>query len=113
MEVRNPDPSTNPYLTLALFLAAGLDGIRNQIMPPEAVNLNMFKATEEELRKMQVQSLPTSLKEAIQAFREDTFVQGVLGERISQKFISTKTKEWESYRRQVSKWEIEQYLYKI
>lgn len=113
VEVRNPDPSTNPYLTLALFLAAGLDGIRNQIMPPEAVNLNMFKATEEELKNMQVQSLPTSLKEAIQAFREDTFVQEVLGERISQKYISMKTKEWESYRRQVSEWELEQYLYKI
>ena len=38
VELRNPDPSANPYLALAVCLAAGLDGIKEGTMPPKAVN---------------------------------------------------------------------------
>jgi glutamine synthetase len=41
--VRNPDPSCNPYLGLAVILKAGLDGIKNQIAPPDPVEQNIFE----------------------------------------------------------------------
>ncbi|RDU23753.1 type I glutamate--ammonia ligase [Anaerosacchariphilus polymeriproducens] len=113
VELRNPDPSCNPYLALAVCLAAGLEGIKNKIMPPESIDGNIFNMTEEEMKEVGIQSLPRTLKEAIDEFKADTFIQNVLGEHISTKYIEAKTKEWEDYCQKVSEWELEQYLYKF
>lgn len=113
IELRSPDPSCNPYLALAVCLAAGLDGIKNKIMPPESIDGNIFRMTEEEMEEMGIQSLPRTLKEAIDEFKKDTLIQNVLGDHISTKFIEAKTKEWEDYSQKVSEWELEQYLYKF
>lgn len=113
MELRSPDPSCNPYLTLAVCLAAGMDGIKNQIVPPERVDRNIFTMSEEEKEELGVESLPRTLKEAIEEFEKDAFIQEVLGNHISKKYIEAKTKEWDDYIQRVSKWEVEQYLYKF
>lgn len=113
LELRSPDPSCNPYLMLALCLGAGLDGIRNQIMPPAAVEGDLLRMTEEERRTAGIESLPGTLGEALEALEEDELIRGVLGEDVSRSYIQAKRREWKEYCTQVSAWEIEQYLYRF
>jgi glutamine synthetase len=113
VELRSPDPATNPYLALAVCLAAGLDGIKNQIMPPESVNKNIFAMSPEERQNENIESLPGDLMEAVTALEADSFILDVLGSHISECYISAKKLEWENYRAQVTNWEIDEYLYKI
>ncbi|MEE1248338.1 MAG: type I glutamate--ammonia ligase [Lachnospiraceae bacterium] len=113
VELRCPDPSANPYLVLAVCLAAGLDGIRNKIMPPEGVCENVFDMGEEERKRRGIDALPSDLNEAIKELEKDEFIKGVLGEHITEKYVKAKSADWTAYRAQVTEWEIEEYLYKI
>lgn len=113
VELRCPDPSANPYLVLAVCLAAGLDGIRNKIMPPEGVCENVFDMGEEERKRRGIEALPSDLNEAIEELQKDEFIRGVLGEHITDKYVKAKSADWTAYRAQVTEWEIEEYLYKI
>lgn len=113
VELRCPDPATNPYLALAVCLAAGLEGIKNQIMPPESVDKNIFAMSQEERIAENIDSLPGNLEEAIKEMEADQFVLDVLGEHVSACYLKTKKVEWECYCSQVTNWEIDEYLYKI
>jgi glutamine synthetase len=113
VELRNPDPSANPYLTLAVCLAAGLDGIKRKLEIPKSVDRNIYTMTEEERRTEGVEELPANLYEAIQCLNEDKFICDVLGEHIVSKYTEAKLKEWNDYKTQISKWEIDEYLYKF
>ena len=110
VEMRSPDSAANPYLTLALCLAAGLDGIRNKILPPDNVQQNIFHMTEEEKEQLNIKSLPKNLSDAIHAMEKDEFVKSVLGEHISSVYVEAKKSEWDTYCRAVSEWEITEYL---
>lgn len=113
IELRSPDPSANPYLVLAVCLAAGLDGIQNQILPPAAVKENIFELTAQKRQEKGIESLPNNLLEAVWELEKDSFIQNVLGEHLSRNYIQAKKQEWEQYCRHVSAWEIEQYLYRV
>lgn len=113
IELRSPDPSANPYLTLALCLMAGLDGIKNQIEPPVSIDTNVADMSKEERERLGVEALPGTLIEAIGEMEKDVFVQEVLGKHISEKYIAAKKEEWNKYRSQVTEWEINEYLYKF
>ena len=113
IELRSPDPSANPYLALAVCLAAGLNGIRNQTMPPGSIDCNIFEMGEEGRRKAGIERLPGSLLEAAREFYKDPFIMSVLGEELSRKYIRAKTKEYAEYREQVTEWELEKYLHVI
>lgn len=113
VELRSPDPSANPYLTLAVCLAAGLDGIQNETMPPESVDRNIFEMTKAERKAAGIQALPTSLKEAVNEFEKSEFMKGVLGEAFSERYIEKKKAEWEAYSTQITQWEVDHYLHKI
>lgn len=113
IELRCPDPSANPYLVLAVCLAAGMDGIENKITPPGGITGNVFQMGPEEREKLGIHRLPVDLGEAIACFKQEDFVQKVLGKHISEKLIEAKTAEWEEYHSQVCQWEIDKYLYKI
>ena len=113
IELRSPDSATNPYLAIAVCLAAGLDGIRNQIEPPASVEGNIFAMSEEEREKAGIKCLPTSLAEAIDGLEQDVLIQEVLGEHISRKYIEAKKEEWKEYCAAVSSWEIDRYLVNI
>ena len=113
VELRSPDPAANPYLALAVCLAAGIDGIRNKIEPPEEVPENVYELKEEEKASRGIESLPADLHAAICELQKDAFIKEVLGEHISSKLIEAKEAEWMQYRTQVTGWEIEEYLYKI
>lgn len=110
VELRSPDSSANPYLVLAVCLAAGLDGIRNKIVPPESVNRNIYDLTEEEKQALQIDTLPSNLAEALAELKKDAFICGVLGEHISSKYVEAKEKEWAAFMSSVTDWEINEYL---
>ena len=109
VELRNPDPSANPYLALAVCLAAGLDGIKEGTMPPKAVNRNVYEMTDEERKIFGIEKLPGSLIEAAKEFQKDTFIQEILGEDLSRKYIEAKASEYQDYRIQITDWELEKY----
>lgn len=113
LELRCPDPSANPYLTLAVCLAAGLDGIKNELVPPASVDRNVFDLTYEERSTLGIDSLPENLYEAVLALEESEFIRNILGEHLSKKYIEAKKAEWYLYRTQVTQWEIDQYLHRI
>jgi glutamine synthetase len=110
VELRCPDPSCNPYLSLAAVLAAGLDGIENETMPPEPTNKNIFHMTSEERLAAGIHSLPGSLEEAIAEMAGSSFVKDILGEHIYDKYIEAKLKECNDYKTRISKWELDSYL---
>ena len=113
VELRSPDPSANPYLALAVCLAAGLDGIKNEIMPPKGVDRNIYKMTEKERLDAGIEALPGSLHEAAKEFKKDMLIQKVLGKDLSRKYIKAKAKEFDEYRSQVTEWELNKYLHLI
>jgi len=113
IELRNPDPSCNPYLAMAVCLKAGIDGIKNRIMPPAPCNRNIYEMTPEEREQFGIGSLPENLNEAIQELKKDKVIQDALGEHIFNRFIEAKQIEWNRYRVQVHPWEIEEYLTKF
>lgn len=113
IEMRNPDPSCNPYLAIAVMLKAGLDGIRNKITPPPAVNLNIYEMTPGEKADRGIPSLPGSLQEALEELQKDEIVKEALGPHALERFVEAKQLEWDEYRTRVTPWEIEQYLTKF
>ena len=98
---------------LAVCLAAGLDGIENQIMPPAGVDKNIFSMTEEQKDAEGIDSMPNNLLEAIHELERDDLVKEVLGDHAYSRYIMAKKQEWAQYCSQVSNWELEQYLYRI
>lgn len=113
VELRNPDPAANPYLALALCLAAGLDGIENRIEPPNEVHANLFAMREEELEEMGIETLPSNLKNAVKEAKKDPMIREVIGDHIFECYIDEKEKEWAEFRGRVTDWELERYLYRI
>lgn len=113
IEFRSPDSAANPYLVMAICLAAGLDGIKNKLEAPDPVNINFYEKTDEEIKNAGLQALPRDLKEACQALEEDDFIKKVLGDHVVNKYMEAKKKEWSDYSREVSPWEINEYLYRI
>lgn len=113
IEVRNPDPTCNPYLGLAVILKAGLDGIRNQIEPPAAVEQNIYEMDLASRKEHGILALPENLYEAIDELSKDELVKEALGKHIYSRFVSAKMKEWERYSSRVYDWEIDEYLEKF
>ncbi len=113
LELRSPDPSANPYLTLAVLLAAGLDGIKNSIKPMGSIDLNAQKMTDEQRASLHIDMLPQSLPEAVNELEQDSFIKDVLGRELSTKMIDSHKKAYHEYCMQVTDWEIANYLHKI
>lgn len=110
IEVRNPDPSCNPYLALAVMLKAGLDGIRKELPLPDPVNRNIYIMTEAEKEQVGIRSLPASLKEAVDELLADDVIRSALGDHIVTHFAEAKLIEWDMFRTAVHDWERDQYL---
>lgn len=110
VEFRAPDPSCNPYLAFAAMLEAGMDGVKNKIDPGEPVEFDVFRLSMKELEEMGIETLPSSLWEAYHSLEEDEVIKSAIGDHIYEKFMEIKHKEWDEYRIQVFKYEIEKYL---
>lgn len=112
IELRSPDPAANPYLVMALCLAAGLDGIVRKLEPPKPIGKNMYQLSEKELKELGVEKLPRNLGEAIEEMEKDEFILKLLGPHISERYLHAKKKEWAAYCTFVTEWEKNEYLYK-
>jgi glutamine synthetase len=110
VELRCPDPSSNPYLVLASCLAAGLDGVKNKLKPPKAIEQNVFKLTKEEKAKALIDDLPADLNEALSELKNSEFMKNALGVHIFEKYVEAKNEEWSSYISKVHQWELDEYL---
>ncbi len=110
IELRCPDPSSNPYLALAVMLRAGLDGIQRKLPLPPAIDESLFLHDEEESQRHPAKLLPATLGEALEGLREDNLIRETLGDSIYEGFIEAKSIEWMEYRKQVHAWELERYL---
>ena len=110
IEFRAPDPACNPYLAFAVMLHAGLEGIEREYVLPEPIEVDVYALTDEERTAKSIESLPGSLNEAIAAMESSALVQAALGDHIFEKFIENKRIEWDAYRSQVHRYEVERYL---
>lgn len=111
VELRFPDPSCNPYLAFTVMLAAGMDGVDQELVcPPPVNNLNIYEMTDEELSKLGIEQLPGSLAEALIELAHDEVLKDALGDEIYQAFVRAKRAEWDAYRTHVMDWEVETYL---
>lgn len=112
-ELRNPDPSCNPYLSFALLLAAGMDGIENDLTPPPAVTSNIYDINPQDRKSQNIESLPEDLKDAVAAMKADPLIRRVLGDHIFSKYVEAKEKEWHEFSTTVTGWELKEYLDKF
>ena len=110
-ESRNADGSVNPYLAATLALAAGLEGIRENLDPGKPNEDNLYAMSEAERRERGIAFLPQTLHEAIDAFAADPLVEKTLGTELRNEFIKYKTDEWNAYHLTVSQWEVDRYSY--
>ncbi|MDP9173505.1 MAG: type III glutamate--ammonia ligase [Planctomycetota bacterium] len=110
LELRLSDSSCNPYLATAAVIAAGLDGIDNDLSPGSPHNFNHYTASTEELTRLGIGMLPQSLHEALTALEKDTLFSDALGADFIKEFLMIKRMEWVEYQRHVSDWEVERYL---
>ncbi|MDH7516848.1 MAG: glutamine synthetase family protein [Candidatus Thermoplasmatota archaeon] len=96
IEIRNADPAANPYLFFAALIHAGLDGVKKKISY-EPVLGNIYKMTDEEIKKHKIKRLPTNLMEALEEFKKDTVLMEAIGRDGAELFIQNKTNEWHEY----------------
>jgi glutamine synthetase len=109
-EFRSPDPMCNPYLTFAVMLAAGLDGIKKKIDPPESTDVNIYHLSASERQKMGIEMLPGSLKDANECLSKDDVLKKTLGQHVVENLTRICEMETDSYRMTVHPWELERYL---
>jgi len=110
MELRCPDPACNPYLTFAVLLQAGLEGIEHGYELPDPMEKNLYHLSPEDRRRLGIEQLPETLGEAIELTAQSELVLRTLGEHMFNRYIEIKRQEWEDYRVQVTPWELERYL---
>jgi len=113
IELRSPDSAANPYLAIAVCLAAGLDGIRNKIEPPDSVDTNVYDMELQEREAEGIDSLPENLLDALRELKRDPVICEALGDHVVKKYVEAKKREYSAYNANVSQWEIDEYLYKI
>lgn len=113
IQLRNADSAANPYLTLAVTFGAGLKGIEEELPLPAPVESDLFSMTPAQRAELGIDPLPTDLSRAVDAFEASDLMRDILGDYVHDYLVSTKHAEWEEYRSQVSRWEIDRYLPKL
>lgn len=109
IDLRSPDPTCNPYLSFALLLSAGMDGIRRDLLPPPS----LASAHPSEETAENSDTLPADLGEAVQLMKSDPFVKKVLGDFVFHKYVEAKEEEWRLYSTSVTEWELRRYLNRL
>ncbi len=110
VELRCPDPSSNPYLAFAVMLAAGLDGIEKGLELPDPVEESLYEMDSSRIAERGIRQLPGTLGDAISELERDQVICEALGDHVLGHFVEAKRAEWDEYRTQVSAWEVERYL---
>lgn len=104
VELRSPDPTCNPYLTMAVTLAAGMRGIHDELELPEESSVSFDQLAESGARR-----LPRDLGEAVEEFEKSDLMREVLGDHIFNYLLREKRAEWDEYSQTVTDWELRHY----
>ncbi len=110
VELRSPDPSCNPYLALAVMLTAGIDGVEREVDCPDPVRENIYEFTEQDRIDRGIETLPSTLGQALTALKADDVILDALGPHIADKYVQAKTQEYTEFLASVSGWELDRYL---
>jgi len=110
IEFRVPDPACNPYLAFSVMLAAGLEGIEQELELADPIEENVFEITNEEREQRGIGSLPMNLFEAVNLTEKSELVRKTLGDHLFDSFIKNKKIEWDLYRIQITEYELKRYL---
>lgn len=110
IEIRSPDPTTNPYLLFTAMLAAGVDGVKRELKAPPPVSENVYQQTEEWRRQHDLRELPGSLEEALDALEADELVKSVFSNHTIDRYLASKRAEIMDYKKAVHDWELDRYL---
>ncbi|MFA5875831.1 MAG: glutamine synthetase family protein [Candidatus Margulisiibacteriota bacterium] len=110
LELRCPDPSCNPYLAFAAMLKTGLDGIKKGMTPPPPVEEDVFEMDAARLKELKIETLPFSIKRAVEELEKDTLIKEALGDHTFEKLKEAKLAEFDDYRMQITPWELDKYL---
>jgi glutamine synthetase len=110
IELRNPDPSANPYLAFAVMLGAGLKGIEEKLELMDEATNDIFEMTPAELEAAGIRTLPENLGAAIELFEKSETMKEILGDHIHTFYSENKRAEWKDYIKYVSQWELDRYL---
>jgi glutamine synthetase len=110
VEYRGVDSATNPYLSYAVLLAAGLKGIEEGYELPEGAEDDVWGLTDAERRALGIEPLPSSLEQAIKVMERSELVAETLGEHVFDFVLRNKREEWNAYRQQVTPFELKRYL---
>ena len=110
IELRCPDPSANPYLAFAAMLAAGMDGVDENLAAPLPVNEDVYLFDRQALQERAIDTLPGTLAEALDELEQDEVLKEALGPSITETMLRARRAEWDQYRIQVTPWELERYL---
>lgn len=110
VEYRSPDSAANPYLTLAVLLAAGLRGVEQGYTLPAEAPGNVFELSSKDRKALGIDRLPETLAQALDVMESSDLVREALGDHVFNWFLRNKRKEWERYQHHVSRFELETYL---
>lgn len=113
LELRSVDPSANPYLAIATILAAGLDGLKQQLTPMPAEDENIYQMTLAQRRAKGIEDLPDTLHNALKSLAQDEVIKAAMGDHLFDSFMTAKSKEYAAYRLNVSNWERDRYMEKF
>ncbi len=110
IELRNPDPTANPYFLLSACIASGLDGIKNNLKVCAPTDRNIYDMTKQERDAAGIENLPHNLINAVKAMQKSDLMKETLGEYSFNLYAQAKINEWDDYRTKVHQWEIDNYL---
>lgn len=110
LELRSADPSANPYLAIATVLAAGLDGLRNNLPAVHNIDENIYQMSAKERAEKGIVNLPDTLHNALKDLAQDDVIKDAMGDHLYNSFMEAKTREYDNYRQHVSDWERKQYM---
>jgi glutamine synthetase len=113
IEIKCVDSSCNPYLALAVVIAAGLDGVIKKLTPPDPIDFDPSTLNTEEKGPYGVKRLPISLKEALRRLLTDKYIMQVLGDQLARTFITVKTSESLAFAKKTVEYELKHHRTKF
>ena len=112
LELKPSDSSHNPYIALGGLIAAGLDGIENEMDVPEPVLVDPADIDESERKRRGIERLPSTLKKAIDALQRDEVLTGAMGDVLSREYLLIKSADWQNSRDKDPQAELEQHFHR-